>query len=65
MYVQQKKKTHLLFSTGIEEVEQADNVAMVKSPHDLKLAVLEPLVLQTLKHQKLSFNQPKKLSETN
>ena len=47
MYVQQKKKTHLLFSTGIEEVEQTDNVAMVKSPHDLKLAVLEPLVLQT------------------
>ena len=60
-----KKEIYLLFSTGIEEVEEANNVAMVESPHDLKLAVLEPLVLQTLKHQKLSFNQPNKLSETN
>ena len=45
-----KKEIYLLFSTGIEEVEEANNVAMVESPHDLKLAVLEPLVLQRSKH---------------
>ena len=43
-------KPYLFLSTGIEEVEETDNVAVVKSPHDLKLAVLEPFVLQTLRH---------------
>ena len=43
-------KPYLFLSTGIEEVEETDNVAVVKSPHDLKLTVLEPFVLQTLRH---------------
>ena len=42
-----RKVKYLLLSTGIKEVEKTDNVAMVQSPHDLKLTVLEPLVLQT------------------
>ena len=36
---------NLFLSASIEEVEEADDVAVVQSPHDLKLAVFESLVL--------------------
>ena len=39
---------YLLLSTGVEKVEQADNVAVVQPAHDLQLPVLEPLVLKHL-----------------
>ena len=39
---------YLLLSAGVEEVEEADNVDVVQSPHDLQLPVLEPLVLENL-----------------
>ena len=39
---------YLLLSAGVEEVEEADNVDVIQSPHDLQLPVLEPLVLENL-----------------
>ena len=38
----------LLLPRGVEEVHQLDDVAVLESPHDLQLAVLESLVLQDL-----------------
>lgn len=43
-----------LVSTGVEEVAQADYVAVVQLPHDLQLAILN----KTKKHEKhLSFTK--------
>jgi len=41
-HVSLSKRVHLtdLVSTGVEEVAQADDVAVVQLPHDLQLTVL-------------------------
>lgn len=48
--IQNQIQIHLIFlvSTGVEEVAQADYVAVVQLPHDLQLPILKPLVLQDL-----------------
>ena len=45
---QDEVQVNLIFflPRGIEEVHEFDNVAMFQPPHDLKLTVLEPLILQ-------------------
>lgn len=48
-----KKKTESdLFSTGIEEVLQFDDVAVFQTPHNLQLAIL----LETKKKTSLQYN---------
>ena len=43
-----KDSRYLFLSTGVEEVKQADDVAMIESTHDLQLPVLKPFILQDL-----------------